>query len=62
MIPIDEDKFVLKTEQKVQIWDIAKESTDVLECPKCEPNVVEVMEGKLVVACNEIQVFDFKVL
>lgn len=44
----------------LQLWDTASEEVEKVEAPSCEPNILEYMNGKIIVADKWVQVYDLK--
>jgi hypothetical protein len=60
VVVLDSQRFLLKSRKKLELWDTAKETVVGLAAPEGDPNLIEVMDGKLIVADNWVEVFDAK--
>lgn len=61
LIPYQPTSFLLKTEKTLAVWDFEREDIREVTAPECSPNMVEVMDGKLIVADNWVQAYDLNV-
>jgi hypothetical protein len=59
LLPLSDSKFILVSPEEVSEWDLEKEEKTHLNVAKCEPNLVELMNGHLVVADKWIKSYDF---
>jgi hypothetical protein len=59
LLRVNDHRFVLVSAEEVSEWDLEKEEKTQLSVGRCEPNLVELMGGHLVVADKWIKAYDF---
>lgn len=59
LLRLNDTRFVLVSVEEASEWDLEREEKTRLALGRCEPNLVELMSGHLVVADKWIKSYDF---